>query len=136
MPLISKAIIFCVVFAGLCNVVMAKPDQECLKHLGGGYGDALCYGNLSADLARNNKKIYENVRAKIPVANSHAKLLDAYMSAQDNALKFCELQRDAGAGWERSLDGSMFPALYGECVYNVRKAQNKFLTDLLEMSKW
>ena len=136
MPLTSKTIFLCVALAGICNVASATSTPECLKHLGGGYGDTICYGDLSANLANDNKRIYAKVRAKIPTGNPHAKLLDAYMSAQDNALKFCDLQRDAGAGWEKSPDGSMYPALYAECVYNVRKSQNEFLADLLKMSEW
>jgi len=115
---------------------LAKSDPECLQHLGGGYADTLCYGDLSADLAKDNKRIYEKVRAKIPIGNPHTKLLDAYMASQDGALKFCELQRDAGAGWASNPDGSMYPALYAECGYDLHKSQNAFLTALLKMSEW
>lgn len=134
--LTSKAIFVGLVFAAFCNAASAESDSSCLKHLGGGYGDTVCYGNLSADLAKDNTRIYTKVHAKIPVGNSHAKLLDAYMAAQEKALKFCELQRDAGAGWKKSSDGSMYPALYAECVYDVRKTQNAFLAGLLKMSEW
>ncbi|MFL9966647.1 hypothetical protein PQR02_37950 [Paraburkholderia sediminicola] len=136
MPLTSQSILFCFLFAGLCNAVSADADSSCLQHLGGGYEDTICYGNLSTSLTKDNKRIYAKVHAEIPTGNPHAKLLEAYMAAQDNALKFCELPRDAGAGWEQSPEGSMYPALYAECVYDVRKSQNAFLTDLLKMSEW
>jgi hypothetical protein len=104
--------------------------------LGGGYGDTICYGDLSADLVAENHRIYTEIRARIPAGNIHEKLLDAYMSNQKDAVKFCELQRDAGAGWETNPEGSMYPALYAGCIYDMRKAQNAFLFDLLKMSKW
>lgn len=136
MPLTSKWIVVLLALSWSCSAASAQSDIDCLKHLGGGYGDTLCYGQLSADLVKRNHDIYAKLRVKIPKGNPHAKLLDAYMVAQDNALKFCELQRDAGAGWEKSPDGSMYPALYAGCVYAVRKAQNSFLADLLKMSLW
>lgn len=84
-------------------------------------------------MVEKNKLLYKKVRAKIPAGNGHRAVLDAYMAAQDNGVKFCELQRDAGAGWETNPDGSMYPALYQQCVLDLRKVQNKFLTGLLTM---
>lgn len=132
----KKTIVLCAALLGLSNLASGKSDPECLKHLGGGYGDSICYGDLSAELVTENHRIYTKVRAKIPAGNAHAKVLDAYMSDQDKAVKFCELQRDAGAGWETNPDGSMYPALYAGCVYGMRKTQNAFLLDLLKMSEW
>ncbi len=57
------------------------------------------------------------------------------MRAQDDALKFCELQRDASARWEHQPDGSMYPALYEQCAYEQRTVQNKFLNDLLRLEQ-
>lgn len=132
----KKAIVLCAALLGISNVVSGKSDSECLKHLGGGYGDAICYGDLSADLATENHRIYTKVRAKIPASNVHAKVLDAYMSDQDKTVKFCELQRDAGAGWETNPEGSVYLALYAGCVYIMCKTQNAFLLDLLKMPEW
>ena len=87
-------------------------------------------------MVEENKLLYKKIRSKIPAGNGHAEVLDAYMAAQDDGVKFCELQRDAGAGWETNPDGSMYPALYQECVFDLRKVQNKFLTDLLTMANW
>jgi hypothetical protein len=136
MPHTKKTILLCAALLGLCKVASGKSDPECLKHVGGGYGDAICYGDLSTDLVAENHRIYTKIHAKIPTGDVHAKLLDSYMSNQDDAVKFCELQRDAGAGWETNPEGSMYPALYAGCAYDMRKAQNTFLLDLLKMSGW
>lgn len=120
----------------LSGAASAKTSSDCLKHLGGGYGDALCYRALSIDLLAENEKLYRSVRATIPARNDHATLLDQYVIAESSATKFCNLQRDAGSKWEKSPDGSMFPAIYEQCVYETRVAQNKFLRSLSDMVKW
>jgi hypothetical protein len=125
-----------IVLAISSNWALAKTDPECLKHLGGGFSDAQCFAGLQADMVEENKLLYKKIRSKIPAGNGHAEVLDAYMVAQDDGVKFCELQRDAGAGWETNPDGSMYPALYQQCVFDLRKVQNKFLTDLLTMANW
>ncbi|MFM0043660.1 hypothetical protein [Paraburkholderia sediminicola] len=125
-----------IVLAISSHWALAKTDPECLKHLGGGFSDAQCFAGLQADMIEENKLLYKKIRSKIPAGNGHAEVLDAYMAAQDDGVKFCELQRDAGAGWETNPDGSMYPALYQQCVFDLRKVQNKFLTDLLTMANW
>lgn len=115
---------------------LAKTNPECLKHLGGGFSDAQCFAGLQAEVAEENKLLYRKIRSKIPASNEHAAVLDAYMAAQDDGVKFCELQRDAGAGWETSPDGSMYPTPYQQCIFELRKIQNKFLTDPLTMANW
>lgn len=139
MMLRTKATFVCLMVTAVyvySNIASAKSNAECLKHLGGGYGDAECYSGLSVDLVSENKKLYQNLRATMPAGNIHAKLLAGYMATQDESLKYCELQRNAGAKWATEHDGSMFPALYGQCIYDLRKAQNKFLKNLLEMANW
>ncbi|SIT44012.1 conserved exported hypothetical protein [Paraburkholderia ribeironis] len=126
-------LILCMFFSTL---VAAKSTSDCLQHLGGGYGDAECYSGLQRSLVADSKRIYNKLRATIPNSNMHAKLLDEYMATQDASVKYCELPRNAGARWKTEHDGSMFPALQEECIYNLRKAQNKFLKDLLDMAKW
>ena len=114
----------------------ADNKSDCLKHLGGGYGDAQCYQALRINLTKENARIYKSVSKSIPHGNSHARLLNEYMTSQSHAEKFCALQRDAGAKWENNSDGTMYPAIYEECLYELRKAQNSFLNNLLEMSQW
>lgn len=114
----------------------AASSAECLDHLGGGYGDVGCYDGLAADLVRENDVLYKSIRKSMPPDNPEAKLIDEYMVAQRQAIKFCLLQRDAGSKWVKSPDGTLYPALYAGCVYTLRKAQNTFLQDLFEMSKW
>lgn len=116
--------------------VLARTDPECLKHLGGGFSDAECYSGLSNDLAENSRYLYKKLRATIPSGNVHIKLLDDYMTMQDQSVKYCDLQRNAGAKWKSKHDGSMFPAIYGQCVYDLRKTQNEFLKNALEMANW
>jgi hypothetical protein len=83
--------------------------------------EADCFAGLCADLVVQNELLYKKIRARTPAGNAHAKMLDDYMSAQDVATKFCELQRDAVAGWETNPDSSMYPALYEQCVLDLRK---------------
>ncbi|WP_321881579.1 hypothetical protein [Paraburkholderia bannensis] len=119
----------------LSGFVWGKTDPECLRHLGGGYADAECYSGLRQEVEAQNQQLYTRIRGQIPAGNSHLALLDSYMRAQDEALKFCELQRDSSAKWNSDPDGSMYPALYEQCAYEHRKIQNKFLTDLLMMEQ-
>ncbi|RKF46083.1 hypothetical protein BCY88_25735 [Paraburkholderia fungorum] len=133
---LTRRLFVAVVIAISSHGASAKTDPECLKHLGGGFSDAECFAGLRVNIVEENKLLYKKIRAKVPVGNEHAKVLDAYMAAQDNAEKFCELQRDAGAGWETNPDGSMYTALYERCVFELRTVQNKFLMNLLTMANW
>ncbi|TDN62570.1 hypothetical protein [Paraburkholderia sp. BL10I2N1] len=136
MLLTSPRLICLASLAILSGAAAAKTNPDCLKHLGGGYGDAECYHGLSVDIAAENNRLYKSIRVTIPAENVHTKLLDEYMKAQDDAIKYCELQRDSGDGWKAEHDGSMFPAIFEQCIYDARKAQNKFLKDILNMTKW
>lgn len=128
---------FCILVLAVSSTAAAEQtDASCLQHLGGGYGDALCYSALSREFLAKNKKLYSEIRGTIPKGNPHAKLLDDYVAAQDGAVRYCELRRNAGAGWQVNHDGSMFPALYEQCVYDLRNAENQFLESVLEMAKW
>ncbi|SMG46500.1 hypothetical protein [Paraburkholderia susongensis] len=135
MPL-TKHLACLVSVAILSKMAVSKTNPECLEHLGGGYGDAECYQGLSVDIAVENKRLYKSIRASIPANNVHTILLDEYMKAQDDSIRYCELQRDSGDGWETKHDGSMYPAIYQQCIYDARKAQNKFLNNILTMTKW
>lgn len=119
----------------LSGVAWSKTDPECLKHLGGGYADTECYSGLRRDIEAQNQQVSSRIRVEIPTGNAHLTLLDSYMRTQDEALKFCELQRDASAKWSSNPDGSMYPALYEQCAFEQRKIQNKFLSDLLMMEQ-
>lgn len=125
-----------ILLVGSLGTARAKTDPACLKHLGGGYSDTECYSGMSIELVSQNERLYKRLRATIPPGNVHAKLLDEYMQTEDYSLKYCELQRNAGVKWETKHDGSMYPALYEQCVYELRKSQHKFLSNLLEMTSW
>ncbi|NML32674.1 lysozyme [Paraburkholderia antibiotica] len=120
------------------NYVFSVEDSnsDCLQHLGGGYGDVECYSGLQKKLISDSEILYKKLHATIPKGNVHEKLLAEYMAAQNASVKYCELPRNAGAGWETRHDGSMFPVLQAQCIYNLRKAQNEFLKTLLEMAEW
>ena len=111
-------------------------ESDCLKHIGGGYGDVQCYQALRISLTKENARIYKSVSKSVPRGNSRARLFDKYMTSQSHAEKFCELQRDAGTKLEKSPEGTMYPAIYESCLYEVGKAQNSFLKNPLEMSQW
>lgn len=110
-------------------------NSNCLQHLGGGgFGDTECYENNTKILEVENNLIYKNIKKTIPINNKEEELLHSYMQVQRESIKFCILARDAGANWTPS-DGSMYPMLYAKCVYNIRKSQNTFLKEIMEMSK-
>ena len=112
--------------------VHAKTNPECLKHLGGGLSDADCYGGLTNDLVSENKILYSKIRKTIPKGNEHLHLLDDYMAAQNKAQEFCKLTRDASASWDSAPWGTMYPGIYAACVYDMRKAQNRYLREILK----
>ncbi|MGF6696614.1 hypothetical protein OKW38_001225 [Paraburkholderia sp. MM5496-R1] len=136
MHLIRIMIVFFISGVLFSSLAVAKSNSDCLQHLGGGYGDAECYSELQKDLTVQSKFIYNKLRATMRNGNVHAKLLDEYMETQDASVRYCELPRNAGAKWKTEHDGSMFSALREECIYNLRKAQNQFLKDLLDMANW
>jgi len=127
---------FVIALIACSGVAAAGTDPKCLQHLGGGFSDTECYQGLSNDLVSNNKRLYNKIQATIPAGNSHAKLLADYMTAQDELVKYCDIQRNAGAKWQMEHDGSMFPAIYAQCVYELRKRQYQFLKNTLEMANW
>jgi hypothetical protein len=132
----SSRLFFLVAVAIWYSAATARTNPDCLNHLGGGFSDAECYAGLSNDLVLDNKKLYVKLRSTIPADNVHVKLLDDYMKAQDESIKYCNLQRNAGGKWKTDHDGSMFPAIYAQCAYEFRKAQNAFLKNALEMANW
>jgi hypothetical protein len=117
-------------FFAFGGVARADTDAECLKHLGGGYSDTECYAGLRSKIVDENKRLYKRIRATMSPGSEYTKLLDAYMKEQDDAISFCKLQRDA-YDWAPNSDGSLNPAMYEQCVFELRKEQNKFRTDLL-----
>ncbi|WP_296228373.1 hypothetical protein [Ralstonia sp. UBA689] len=117
-------------------IASSDNSSDCLKHLGGGYGDTQCYQALSAKFTEENENIYKEIAKSIPPGSSHARLLDEYMASQKESERFCDLQRDAGSKWKKSNDGTMYPAIYENCIYKLREFQNSFLKDLLDMSQW
>jgi len=133
---ITGFIAFAFAIFWISSSVNAKSGDECLNHLGGGYGDVICYNGLSSDLVSDSRSLYKNIKNRIPKKNPESDLLDKYMAAQDNSVQFCKLKRDAGTEWKESPDGSMYPMLYAKCIYDLRKAQNLFLQDISAMSKW
>jgi hypothetical protein len=130
MPGIRTGVVAVSVLAAFGGIAHAEVDAQCLKHLGGGYSDTECYAGLRSKIVEENKGLYKRIRATMPSGSEYAKLLDKYMKAQDDATSFCTLQRDA-YDWAQSPDGTMYRAMYEQCVFNLRKEQNKFLKELL-----
>lgn len=120
--------------AGLCH---ASTDPECLKHLGGAFGDVECFSGLSSDLKQENRKLVGSVAATIPKGNRNKRLLDEYLRNQVNAKNFCELSRQSLTNWisepvtvnPRYHD---YDVAYYECVYVLLEHENKFLKSLLK----
>lgn len=118
--------------ASLCH---ASTDPECLKHLGGAFGDVECFNGLSNDLKQENKKLAESVASTIPNGNSNKALLKEYLRNQVNAQSFCELSRQSMTSWVREARTVNpryhdYDVAYYECVYGLLEQENKFLKRL------
>lgn len=120
--------------SSLCH---ASTDRECLKHLGGAFGDVECFNGLSNDLKKENVALAENLVSTIPKANRNKTLLKQYLQYQVNSQKFCELSRASMTGWVREA-ATMNPryhdydVAYYECVYSLLEQENKFLKSLIK----
>lgn len=120
--------------SGFCH---ASTDPECLKHLGGAFGDVECFNGLSNDLKQENKKLAEAVRASIPRENKNKSLLEQYLKNQVNVQNFCELSRASMTGWVREAVTVNpryhdYDVAYYECVYGLLAQENKFLKTLIK----
>lgn len=128
-------------WAGLAPVLLlastaafAKIDASCLKHLGGTGYDIACFDALTKEVTADTKATYEEIRKTIPQGNENGNLLDAYMKAEDDAERFCRLEKETGTGWLPSPTPghyNMWDSAYAECVYDQRKLQNKRLHEIL-----
>lgn len=120
--------------ADLCH---ASTDPECLKHLGGAFGDVECFNGLSSDLKQENTKLVESIAATIPNGNRNKRLLDEYLRNQVTALNFCELSRQSLSSWLRE-PATVNPryhdydVAYYECAHLLLRQENNFLKTLLK----
>jgi RNA-splicing ligase RtcB len=120
--------------SSLCH---ASTDPECLKHLGGAFGDVECFNGLSNELKKENRKLAERVISTIPKENKNKVLLKEYLRNQANAQKFCELSRQSMTNWVREARPVNpryhdYDVAYYECVYNLVEQENKFLKSMFK----
>jgi hypothetical protein len=116
------------------TATFAQVDESCLKHLGGTSYDVACFDALRKEVAEDSQSTYEEIRKTIPQGNGNRDLLDAYMKAEDDAERFCRLEKETGTGWLPSPTPgheNMWDAAYAECIYDQRKQQNKRLHEIL-----
>lgn len=120
--------------SSLCH---ASTDPECLKHLGGAFGDVECFNGLSNDLKQENRKLAETVASTIPDGNANKSLLKAYLRTQVKARGFCELSRASMTNWVREAATINpryhdYDVAYYECAYLLLDQENKFLKSLIK----
>lgn len=120
--------------SGLCY---ASTDPECLKHLGGAFGDVECFNGLSNDLNKENRKLAEKIATTIPNGNRNRVILKEYLQNQVRAQDFCELSRESMTDWVREVVTVNpryhdYDVAYYECVYLHLEQENKFLKRLLK----
>lgn len=118
----------------LCH---AATDPECLKHLGGAFGDVECFNGLSNDLKQENRKLADSVASTIPARNRNKALLNGYLRNQVASRNFCELSRQSMTSWvpEAATVNPRYhdyDVAYYECVYRLLEQENKFLKGLLK----
>lgn len=126
----------CVVMS-ISSLCHASTDPECLKHLGGAFGDVECFNGLSNDLKQENMKLAENLASSIPEGNKNKNLLKKYLQNQANSQNFCELSRASMTSWERETATVNpryhdYDVAYYECVYGLLEQENKFLKRLIK----
>lgn len=122
---------------GISSLCHASTDPECLKHLGGAFGDVECFNGLSNDLKQENSKLAENVASSIPKGNRNKNLLKQYLKNQIDSQNFCELSRESMSDWVREAATVNpryhdYDVAYYECVYTLLEQENKFLKSLLK----
>ena len=120
--------------SSLCH---ASTDPECLKHLGGAFGDVECFNGLSNDLKQENRKLAENVASTIPNGNRNKGRLKEYLRNQVKSRNFCELSRESMTNWVREAVTVNpryhdYDVAYYECVYVLLEQENKFLKSLFK----
>ncbi len=120
--------------SSLCHASM---DPECLKHLGGAFGDVECFNGLSNDLGQENRKLAEDVALTIPNGNRNKGILKEYLRNQVKSRNFCELSRESMTNWAREAVTVNpryhdYDVAYYECVYLLLEQENKFLKSLLK----
>jgi hypothetical protein len=119
------------------NLSYAATDPECLKHLGGAFGDVECFNSLSNDLKQENTKIAKNVASTIPNGNRNKGILKEYLRSQVKSQNFCELGRASMTNWVREPTTTNpryrdYDVAYYECVYSLLEQENKFLKALFK----
>ena len=126
----------CVIMS-LSGVCYASTDPECLKHLGGAFGDVECFNGLSNDLGQENRSIANAVLASIPKENKNRTLMSEYLRNQVKSQAYCELARQSMTEWMREPAAVNpryhdYDVAYYECVYKILDQENKFLKTLMK----
>ena len=121
----------------LSSLCHAATDPECLKHLGGAFGDVECFNGLSNDLKQENRKLAESVASTMPKGSRNKDLLKAYLQNQIKLRDFCELSRESMTDWVHEAPTVNpryhdYDVAYYECVYGLLDQENKFLKSLLK----
>ena len=134
MRLIKFAACIVMSMSSLCH---AATDPECLKHLGGAFGDVECFNGLSNDLKQENSKLAESVASTMPKESKNRNLLKAYLQNQVKARDFCELSRESMTDWVREAESVNpryhdYDVAYYQCVYSLLEQENRFLKSLLK----
>jgi hypothetical protein len=119
----------------VASTCFASTDPECLKHLGGAFGDVECFNGLSNDLRKENAKLANDVGSTIPNKNRNKALLKAYLRNQVQSRKYCELSRASMTSWnrERAMVNPRYhdyDVAYYECIHTLLMQENSFLKRL------
>jgi len=112
-------------------------DPDCINHLGGAFAGVECYNSLVVDMAQKNKAIENEILSKIPRQNIDRAILKQYITATRKGESFCRLQKNAYAKWriEKQTKGPQYydyDVVYFECLYNKKREENAFLSQLLD----
>ncbi|MYN46721.1 hypothetical protein GTP23_16865 [Pseudoduganella sp. FT93W] len=123
------------VLLGMVTLCHAATDPECLKHLGGAFGDVECFNGLSIELKKENQVLVKEISASIPSGNKNRNLVKDYLRHQEKGRDFCELSRQSLTNWKREVKAKNpryydYDVAYYECLYLLVEQENRFLKNL------
>lgn len=123
------------ILMSISSACFASTDPECLRHLGGAFGNVECFNGLSNDLKKENLKLANEVASTIPSGNRSKNLLKSYLRHQIQSRNYCELSREAMTKWRHEAVTTNpqyhdYDVVYYECVYMLLVQESTFLKNL------
>jgi hypothetical protein len=142
MPRIEAALVaIFVLFSAFANAEVLVSEQgsvysaECIGEVHGTTeSGVVCYEEKAKALQIENLQLYQTLLATIPKNNPNRKLLNQYMQAKTDELRFCELPFEMPYDWHKKPKNNHYEyadSVQAVCIYAVRLSQHGFLYNLV-----